>query len=238
MLANSVTILSALAGLLGLVLWVRREVLVDYAAPPGRISTAVYRRLERARKILFRGSPSVRFTVFVPDPLGVELRPVARLGWGRAAAHSHARFKRGEGLAGLAWDKPEGIHFARLGPFSNEKGARQAQIKVLNLSTEAAHALSSDQLLAHVLIAAPIRCGEWIKGVLCIDCTDSTLIPETDPEQIPENGRQFWMEIARLATQLAPALRPSPIPNIDLRRVRSVDHASLEEVRLRPALHR
>ncbi len=125
------TIVSALVGALGLFLWGRKEAAIDYAAPPELVGTDVYRRLEHAWKMLFRRSPAVRFTIFAPDRKQPnELRPIARIGWGRASAHSLARFRKGEGIAGVVWGGPP-VAVARLGPLEIETDARRAQEKVL-----------------------------------------------------------------------------------------------------------
>ncbi len=215
------TIVSALVGALGLFLWGRKEAAIDYAAPPELVGTDVYRRLEHAWKMLFRRSPAVRFTIFAPDRKQPnELRPIARIGWGRASAHSLARFRKGEGIAGVVWGGPP-VAVARLGPFESETDARRAQEKVLHLSPEKAAKLSSDQLRAQVIVAARLDCGNWPKGVLCIDCVDPALVPEKD--------EGLLLEVVRLAASLAPLIPGVQDEHIDLRDVRRAAGAELKE---------
>jgi hypothetical protein len=226
-----ITIGSALLGVVGLARWIQQESRIDFARPWIPVRSELYRRIERAWKTLFRGSQDVRFTVFIPDPKDPEtLRPMARVGWGRASTRSMARFRKNEGLAGIVWSKPEaGIAMANLGPFASDVEAREAQQKLLHLPRETAERLSSDQLRAQTVIAARLDCGGWFKGVLCIDCVTPSLIPG------PEEGQRFWTEIARLAASIAPLVPFAGEPRIAVRGINSVNGAELKEVRLEAA---
>jgi len=222
---EAISVASALVGLIGLLLWAREESKVDYAPPAKGVGPKIYQHLEQARSSLFKGSPDVRFTIFAPDTFQPDvLQPIARLGWGLAAAHSRARFRKGEGLAGIAWSEPELIVVADLGPFTTEEAARQAQNEVLKLRPETAAALSSDQLRAQVLIATALKSGHWFKGVLCIDCLNPKLVAG-------KVDQRFWLAIERLSAALAPLVPPTYAPSVEVRQVKSVNGATLRQVR-------
>jgi len=183
--------------------WLRRELRIDYSLPLWSVRPHVYRILERARDGIFHGSREVRFTILAPDRNDSEvLRPVLRLGWGRAAANSKSRFRKGEGLAGMAWQNPGVMMVYRLDEFRDESSARLAQREVLHLRPEVAEALSREQLGASVMVAVGLMdAGKWFKGVLCIDSRDQKLIPK-------HGSQSAMVQIARLATKLAAFLEP------------------------------
>lgn len=224
---EAVVIASALLSVVGLVRWVQQEAKVDYARPSVRIDAEIYRRLERARKTLFRGSSDMRFTIFTPDPARLDvLRPIARLGYGRAPGNSQARFRKGEGAAGLIWgDTQTTLLVANLGPFKTDEEARSAQQKVLHLRPETSRLLSSDQLRAQNVIAARLECASLFRGVLCVDCVDPSLIPSTTDDQ-----RLLWTEIVRLAGSIAPLLPTARVPRVEIRSLDTVQGAELKRV--------
>ena len=189
---------------LGVVVWVLREVQRGYSPPTNHVPSRVYRLLENARDRRFMGSRQVRFTVFTPDADKGALVPFARLGWGRPSAKSGIVFKSGEGLAGMAAEWQGGLLIARLGPFENLERAREVHHEFFKLSSEQASALSEMQLKTQVLIASSLRKGSLFKGVLCIDSLDPALVPMDD--DCPE----FWKAIDGLAAGLADAL-PEPV---------------------------
>lgn len=237
---------SVVAGLCGVFLWIKQEASIEYRPPSDRIPPGVYRLLEQARERFFHGSGDVRFTIFGPDEQQPEfLRPIARLGWGRPSAASTIRFRKGEGMAGKAWEQPGFSLMARLkvrpenseGSSSRfkatrsdiEETCRKAQQDIFNLPPETAAGLSIDQLCAHTLIATSLMDGgEWFKGVLCIDFRDSThkgldiweemsLSGSRDDLLIDRLAKEptFWTELARMATNLAALLPSRVLPRIE-----------------------
>jgi hypothetical protein len=101
-ITGALSISSAILGAFAICKWLSLEFEKPAHKPPlPGVSTRTYRLLERARTRIFRGSKSVRFTIFAIDGSDPSyMRAIARLGNGRAAADSTVRFKRGEGLAG------------------------------------------------------------------------------------------------------------------------------------------
>jgi hypothetical protein len=197
-------------GLIALAMWVYQEKHNDFQPPSRKIPTAVYRLLEQARGRLFAGNESTRFTIFAPDPDSPDvLRAIARVGWGRPSAASQVRFKKGEGLAGKAWESgSNSIHMIRFDRFNTQEKARNAQAEILGLRPENVSALSGDQLKAEVLIAISLMdCGEWFKGVLCVDCRDWT-------NDLAE--REFWQDLASVATEIAATLPATIAPQMKL----------------------
>jgi hypothetical protein len=155
------------------------------AGPPAWLrpgSLRLYAALERARHELFRGSPAVRLTLFMPDTADArQLRPVLRLGWGRAAARSTARFRLGEGLAGKAWDMGAPWLVARLPRGAGLDRRRELHAELFALGPEAAGRLSEQQLRAEVLLASVVADSVGgLRGVLSIDCLDGTLVPDAE----------------------------------------------------------
>jgi hypothetical protein len=188
---------------IGVFSWFFREAGRRYAPPKRRVPARIYRLLEEARDPLFRGSRDVRLTVFVPDLEKKALVPFARIGWGQPSAESHIEFAPGEGLAGLALQRPDGILIARLGPFEDLERAREAHRVAFLLTRAQADALSEMQLKAAVLIASSLQKGRLLKGVLCIDSLDPALVPMDD-------SPEFWNALNRLTADLADAL-PLPV---------------------------
>ena len=214
-------------GLVGLVAWLRQEREREYQGPSGEISPLIYRILERARQRLFRGSRDVRFTIFAQDTNKPEvLKPIARLGWGRPSQASGLRFRKGEGMAGIAWEEPRGILLAEFDELqrSDLEVARATRQKVLNLRPETASSLSEEHLLRSRMLVAInlLDCGGWFKGVLCLDFRD--------PSPASKGWRRFlvsqpvlWTgkditdertlsKLSYLATELALALPPETRP--------------------------
>lgn len=187
---------------LGVASWIASEARRTYSPPKKRVASRIYRLLESARDRLFKGSQDVRFTVFVPNSDGSALIPYARIGWGQPSADSEIAFAPGEGLAGLAVEKPEGILIARFGPFEDLAKAREAHRVVFGLRREQADFLSDMQLRATVLMASSLRKGRLFKGVLCFDSLDPALVPM-------DADRTFWNALDHLAAELADAL-PEP----------------------------
>lgn len=220
-----IVLMLASAFAVGTLLLIRHERRVDYAPPAKGVRPGVYQRFEETRRALFRNSRQVRFTIFGRDPNAPDvLRPIARMGWGRASAHSDVRFRIGEGLAGKAWKEPGTIWVAQLGAFDSIAAARRAQQEVLHLGPDTASALSEEQALrANVLIAAAIESGRWFRGVLCIDCLDASLVPGRDDVN-------FWVGIEKLALALAPLIPTIEVPRVEMRDLESVAGATLKQV--------
>jgi len=217
---------------LGVPTWIAREAARRYAPPRRRVPTRVYRLLENARDCLFKGSNGVRFTVFTPDQEGNVLVPFARIGWGQPSAESEVEFAPGEGLAGLAVERPDGILIARFGPFEDIEKAREAHRLNFKLTDAQAAALSEMQLKATVLVASSLQKGRLLKGVLCIDSLDPALVPM-------DADRQFWNALNYLTADLANALPEPESAAVEKTRVRSeqglvVSQISLK-IPLRPA---
>lgn len=192
----------------GYVAWFQRWKSLDWSQPVYRVPSEAYRLLERIRDRLFSGSRDVRLTIFRPDPDSpLELRPIARIGWGRHSANSSARFREGEGLAGLAAmaEYRDGIVVTRVSSFDSLERARDAHKKAFHLSDEAADRLSQEQLTAPVLIATSLMQGRIFKGVLCIDSRDPALVPV-------DMADAFWGRLDKCAAELARAL-PAPQPH-------------------------
>ncbi len=187
--------------LVGAFLWFRRESRLDYAVPDGGVNPKVYRLLERARRGIFHGRDAVRFTIFGIDHENAnQLRPIARLGWGRASRNSEVRFRIGEGLAGTAWLTQGYIIVARVDAPSTDT-AREENEKLFNLRPETADGLSDEQLSSRALIAVHLASASGqFRGVLCIDSKDAALVPAVN------QGEEFWSAVDQLATALAAAL--------------------------------
>lgn len=222
------TILAALSLALfafGVVLWFKKEHQRGWAPPAFEIPAKVYRLMERIRDHLFGGSREVRLTLFRPDPdEPLILRPIARIGWGRSSSESAARFKQGEGLAGLAADPEyrDGILVARIGALGHPEKAREAHRRLFRLNHEAAERLSDGQLRSAVLIATSMMQGRIFKGVLCIDSLDPALVPL-------DMDAPFWGRLDRFAAEIARAL-PAPQPQASREEIGAVDGAELEQV--------
>lgn len=221
-LSLAVLVLSVVLVLVGFAVWLQRELARSYA-PPKRhaVQPKTYRLLEKARERLFRRSSDVRFTIFALE--GEYLLPIARLGWGVASARSRARFRPGEGMAGLAWEHGESILVTKIGPFVSLKDARAQHRKLFNLSDEDAALMSESQLRATAIIASALKEGSWTKAVLCIDSLDATLIPG------PDNAK-FWLAIARLSADLARTVCVSHEVSPQTKPISRSDGASLDEV--------
>jgi len=231
-------------GLIGVFLWARGEDLREYSPPPERLPTAVYQLLERARDQLFRGSRDVRFTILARDEQEPELlRPIARLGWGRPSALSRIRFEKGEGLAGQAWQTPDGVLVAQFeqAEISDIENARTLHREMLHLRPETAQALSIDQLQARTMIAIPITESSELltKGVLCVDyrcpiIAEATSIAPNVEEIVDKIGEhpKFWIGLVSLATELAAALPARFSPQIQPESLDQRDGASLKRIRL------
>jgi hypothetical protein len=239
MSAQLVTYGSLILGFIGVFLWARGEDLREYLPPSEKFPTEVYRLLERARDQLFRGSRDVRFTIFAQDEQQPELlRPIARLGWGRPSALSRIRFGKGEGLAGQAWDRPNGLLVAQFEQrdISDIEKARGVQREMLHLRPETAQALSEDQLRARTMIAIPIKdSSELTKGVLCVDYRGPIIARATSNEDIAnEIGEKpdFCIGLISLATELAALLPPRFSPEIQPENLAQRDGASLKRIRL------
>ncbi len=167
--------------------WLRRRVSrgLHFLVPPPWLrpqSLRLYSVLERARRELFRGSPAVRLTLLMPDEADArQLRPVLRLGWGRAASRSAARFRPGEGLAGKAWDLGAPWLVARLPQGANLDRRRELHAELFSLGPDAAARLSEQQLRAEVLLASAVAdSAGGLRGVLSIDCLDGILVPDAE----------------------------------------------------------
>lgn len=179
---------------------------IPYVAPPRSIRPEVYRILENMRDRLFNRSGEVRFTVFSRDPSDQNVfKPVARLGWGRSASASTARFRVGHGAAGRALEL--GPNFLLFNKRHN--GALDKSEKDLNLERQMhgeLFALTPDEVLSisqeqvtevKGLVAGAMECGGVFKGVLCIDSKDADLIPH------PDRDFEFWKELGTMVTKLA-----------------------------------
>lgn len=211
--------------ILGVVLWLKQEQQRGWAAPAFAVPAKAYRLLERVRDQLLQGSREVRLTIFRPDPDEPHfLRPIARIGWGRSSSLSVARFKRGEGLAGMAAEPGcrDGILVARIGPLGHPEKAREAHRRLFRLNSEAAESLSDGQLRTTVLIATALMQGRIFKGVLCVDSLDPALVP-LDMES------PFWARLDRCAAELARVL-PAPQPHVSHEEIETFDGAELEKV--------
>ena len=191
----AVLAISVAAILVGVLVWWQRERARGYSAPrKGVVQPSTYRLLEKTRERLFKRSRDVRFTIFVQE--GDLLTPAARLGWGAPSAKSHATFRVGEGMAGLAWEHSHAILLSKIGPFASINEARSRHQELFNLSKDDVVRLSESQLRATAMVAMALKEGSWAKGVLCIDSLDQTAIPG------PEHKR-FWLALSRLSADLA-----------------------------------
>ena len=215
--------------IVGVLVWLDSERRRGYAPPRHWVPSAVYRLMERARARLFKGSDSVRLTVFMPHSERSDtILPIARIGWGRPSAESKAEFRSGQGLAGLAVET-RAMVVAWMGPFEDLEQARLAHKEAFGLTDEQIKALSEKQLRAQVMIAAPLWQGELLRGVLCVDSLDSTVIPvDADPS--------FWNALNRLAADLAEALPASLAPVNPARLPPDVEGASVYRIDLQSAV--
>lgn len=212
---------------LGIILWLRSEFEKKYAPPRTRVPSEVYRLLEKIRDSLFGGSDKVRLTAFTVDPDAADyLLPYARIGWGRPSSESTVRFKRNEGMCGMAANSPGGILVARIGPYGDREKARKAHKKLFNLDDAVAEQLSDNQLDSVVLIAASLMHGRWLKGVLCVDSKDPALIP-LDPES------RFWNRLDYLTAELARAVKVQVLARADQKTLNTVDGSHLDEVKIK-----
>jgi hypothetical protein len=221
--------ISAIIGIVGILSWFTDEFRKTYAPPLPGVGPSAYRLLERLRARLFRGSKNVRFTIFAIDPKDpAYVRPIARLGPGRAAADSKVRFRHDEGLAGKAW-KEDSLLVVKLGPFKTSEEARQANRRLLNLSDDIAESLSDQQLSARAVVAVPLHVGTAVKGVLCIDCPDEKLLPlDTNDKRTKE----FWLELFRATTNLSNRIDFKPeISDRTVDELPNGSHGSLWEVK-------
>jgi hypothetical protein len=205
MISSGIVIMAhVLVGLLALTLWATREFRAGIVKRSGLVPSRVYRILEKMRLRLFQNSRDVRFTVFIEDPNKVgTLVPVARLGWGKPASVSSARFRIGEGLAGEAWKhRPSTMFFAAMNSPLAPEAARELHKTMFHLSDAAAHSLSDQQLQARVQIALNLGRRETI-GVLCIDSLRPDVV-NPQPEfwrALHEMGIGLALEVERLVWQ-------------------------------------
>jgi hypothetical protein len=217
---------SLAAGLVGFIAWLQQEQEREYRSPSKVIGPAVFRILERAHRRLFRDSPDIRFTIFAPEPTEPDvLKPVARLGWGRPSKASELRFKKGEGLAGMAWEQSKGMLLVEFDGLerSDLERARGARQTLLGLRPGTAALLSEEHLLhSRVLLAINlVDGGGGFKGVLSIDFRDpvsrssrwmripffSRPSPVWTADRIANNARML-SELSSIASELALALPP------------------------------
>jgi hypothetical protein len=227
MIVVAAGIVCGLLGLLGTALWIATEGRDLRGLGAARVPAQVYRLLQQAQRRLFwRDPPSVRFTIFVADAKGEELQPIARLGWGRSSTRSDVRFRKGRGLAGMAWEQPGAILVATTEGLKGEEHDR-FQRHDLDVPKEIVQRISEDQRTARATIAIGlIENGRWFKGVLCIDSLADLARSTEDAE--------FWAELARFSTELAATL-PAGRVEVSVKEVKDVDTdlPSVQQIEIR-----
>jgi hypothetical protein len=160
--------------------------------------------MEHLLETVFGDSERVRLTLFLPDPeASSRLMAAARIGWGRPSAESRIQIRLGQGLAGIAWDKPGSILFATLGPYDGDRDRfEDIATRLLRLPAEEAAGLSDAQMETRAMLAISLMdVGHLFRGVLMIDCKDVECVREKDPA--------FWLSLSNSARQLVQAL-PAP----------------------------
>lgn len=224
-MADTLMVVAAvLVAIVSLLHWARHE--FEEGSDAGAYANRkYYHLLERVRDQLFRGSRDVRLTVFEPDPQTPdEIRPVARLGWGRSAANSPVRFKKGKGLAGIAWETKYSFLVAEFVGVGDVESTREAHKRLFNLDADAAAALSEKQLAAKVLLAVSLVDAGRFRGVLTIDCRKEDLVPK------PDTNPGFWEELVERTIELTRMVAPTQTKVLAPEPVREYSGASITKV--------
>ena len=225
-MADALMVVAAvLVAVVSLVYWARHEFEEGSDTGAPYANRRFYRLLERVRDQLFSGSRDVRLTVFKPDPQTPgEIRPVARLGWGRSAANSTVRFKKGKGLAGIAWETEKCFFVAEFGGVGDVESTREAHQQLFNLDADAAAALSEKQLAAKVLLAVNLSDAGRFRGVLTIDCRKEGLVPK------PDTNLAFWVQLVEQTIELARMVAPTQTKVLAPEAVKEYSGASITKV--------
>jgi hypothetical protein len=198
-------------GLLLVIRAVRRDpgVLFVRCAPRlDGVRRSLYSSLRRARADLFADSPGVRLTLLMPDEEDPgALRPVLRFGWGQPSDASAARFRPGEGLAGRAWSEPGALLVARLPRDVPPSRMRDLHRELFALNGSSAARLSDDMLRVQALLACTVTDPTGsLRGVLCIDCLDASLVP--DETQQDEATSRWYRDVRRIAANVGRLVEP------------------------------
>jgi hypothetical protein len=208
-----------------------------------RVRRRLYDLLRESHADLFDGSDAMRFTLLMPDAEHPdELRPVLRYGWGRASCDSTARFRRGEGLAGRAWELESPLLVARLPTGQTRAHMRKLHRELFALGEGGAGALSDAMLQAQALLAASVHdtTGAW-RGVLCADVLDGRLVPEAGGAN--SEALEWYRDLLRLAAGVGRLVEPvrdagrPASPSLHLLAQSSDRSASVSALRLVPTGH-
>ena len=197
------------AAAVGVELWRGRDAFFLRCDPRvDRQRRALYEALRRTRARLFAGDDGVRLTLLMPsDERHDELRPVLRFGWGRASCASTARFRRGEGLAGRAWQHGSPVLLARLPADPSPDRVRELHRELFPGRHDGSAVLSGDMLRVRALLACPVPDPTGaVRGVLSVDVIDGSLVP--DPASADQAAIAWYRELVRLASDLGRLVEP------------------------------
>lgn len=202
---------------------------------------ALYEALRRARARLFAGDEGVRLTLLMPcDERPDELRPVLRFGWGRPSCGSTVRFRRGEGLAGRAWQHGSPVLLARLPADASPHRVRELHRELLPGRDDGSSTPSGDMLRVQALLACPVPDPTGaLRGVLCVDVTDGSLVP--DPASTDQSAVAWYRDLVRLASDLGRTIESVSdagrlvVPDVQTIEQSTDRSATIAALRFRPA---
>lgn len=137
---------------------------------------------------LFDEEPGKRLTLFMIDPLdGSRIIPMVRFEPGRpdpqAELNSQARYRRGEGFTGRAWERPGELLFQALPAFADREAFRLYYVETLKIAEEVVKDLSPYMVGVRGIYSYGFKdhTGAML-GVLSVDC---------DTDEPPGTGRDI-----------------------------------------------